>query len=115
MNWYLNVLKNYVGFGGRARRTEYWMFVLFNFIVSIILGILDGVLGTAPLLGGVYALAVLLPSIAVSIRRLHDTDRSGWWMLIGQIPLIGAIVLLVFFCLEGTRDNNRFGSDPKLA
>lgn len=114
MNWYLSVLKNYVTFDGRARRTEYWMFILFNCIISIVLSLLDGVLGTTPLLSAVYSLAVLLPSIAVSIRRLHDTDRSGWWLLIALIPLIGAIVLLVFFCLEGTRDGNRFGSDPKM-
>ncbi|MDT7577550.1 MAG: hypothetical protein QOH17_3883, partial [Pseudonocardiales bacterium] len=67
------------------------------------------------LLGGLYSLAVLLPSLAVGVRRLHDTDRSGWWLLIGLIPIIGGIVLLVFFVLEGTRGPNRFGADPKLA
>ncbi len=118
MNWYLKVLKNYVGFSGRARRKEYWMFVLFSIIVSLVLGLIDGVLGTATwnqigLLGGIYTLAVLTPSIAVGVRRLHDIDKSGWWMLIVFIPLIGAIVLLVWAVMEGTRGSNRFGSDPK--
>lgn len=130
MNWYIKVLKQYVDFGGRARRKEYWMFTLFNAIVSIVLAVIDYILGTASfissggpgevsasfnigLLGGIYALAVLLPGLAVAIRRLHDTDRSGWWILIGLIPFVGGIVLLVFFVLEGTRSANRFGADPK--
>ncbi len=118
MHWYLDVLKNYVGFSGRARRKEYWMFFLFNVIIAFVLGLVDGMAGLANesglgLLGGLYALAVLLPSIAVGIRRLHDTDKSGWWLLIAFIPLLGAIVLLVFFAIEGTRGENRFGPDPK--
>jgi len=114
MNWYLSVLKKYVTFSGRARRTEYWMFTLFNIIFSIVAGVLDVVLGLG-FINLLYTLAVLLPAIAVGVRRLHDTDRSGWWMLIGLIPLIGAIVLLVFFCLEGEKQENRFGADPKAA
>ncbi|WP_409422662.1 DUF805 domain-containing protein [Pseudaeromonas sp. ZJS20] len=114
MNWYLSVLKKYVTFSGRARRTEYWMFTLFNIIFSIVAGVLDVVLGLG-FINLIYTLAVLLPAIAVGVRRLHDTDRSGWWMLIGLIPLIGAIVLLVFFCLEGEKQENRFGADPKAA
>ncbi|GAA4495809.1 DUF805 domain-containing protein [Pseudaeromonas paramecii] len=114
MNWYISVLKNYVTFNGRARRTEYWMFTLFNIIFSIVAGVLDAVLGLG-FINLIYTLAVLLPAIAVGVRRLHDTDRSGWWMLIGLIPLIGAIVLLVFFCLEGEKQENRFGADPKAA
>ncbi len=115
MNWYLEVLKKYVVFSGRARRTEYWMFSLFNFIALILLAVIDGVLGTTPLLYLVYALGVLLPSLAVTIRRLHDTNRSGWWFLISLIPLVGPIVLLVFLCLEGEKQDNRFGVDPKAA
>ena len=101
MNWYLEVLKKYTVFSGRARRKEYWIFLLFNIAISIVLAIIDGATGTFSeemglgLLGGVYALGVLLPSIAVSVRRLHDTDRSGWWLLIAVIPVLGAIVLLV--------------------
>ncbi|MGH8072565.1 MAG: DUF805 domain-containing protein [Lysobacter sp.] len=118
MDWYLKVLKNYVGFEGRARRKEYWMFALFNLIVSIVLAVIDGIGGFMTesgigMLGLLYTLAVLLPSIAVGVRRLHDIDKSGWWLLLIFIPLIGAIVLLVFAVMEGTRGSNRFGEDPK--
>ena len=120
MNYYIDVLKKYAVFNGRARRAEYWFFALFNIIIAIGLGILDAVIfgvatdGAATgLLGLVYNLAIFLPSIAVSIRRLHDTDRSGWWLLIALVPVIGAIVLLVFMVLEGTQGENRFGEDPK--
>jgi uncharacterized membrane protein YhaH (DUF805 family) len=126
MQWYLKVLKQYADFNGRARRTEFWMFVLINTLISIALGIVDAAMGTATvygdgamysfspgILGGLYGLAVLIPSLAVTVRRLHDTDRSGWWILIGLIPLVGSIVLLVFTCLEGTRGPNAYGMDPK--
>lgn len=120
MNWYLDVLKNkYVAFNGRARRTEYWMFTLFNVIASIVLMIIDNVLGTISattglgLLGGLYTLAILLPSIAVSIRRLHDTDRSGWWLLVALVPFIGGIVLLVFMVMDSTPGSNKYGPNPK--
>lgn len=114
MQWYLEVLKKYVVFSGRARRKEYWFFMLFNAIISLVLGVIDGAIGAdVSILGGLYALAVFLPSLAVTFRRLHDTDRSGWWLLISLIPLVGAIVLLVFMCLDGNRGQNRFGADPK--
>lgn len=119
MNWYLQVLKKYAVFNGRARRSEYWYFVLFNLIVSIVLGIVDGITGGySPeagigLLGGIYTLAVLIPSIAVSVRRLHDTERSGWWLLIAFIPLIGAIVLLVFMVQDSKPGSNKYGENPK--
>ena len=119
MNWYLGALKKYATFEGRARRKEYWFFVLFNVLAIIVLEILDVVLGTFSketgfgLLSGLYAIAVLLPSLAVTVRRLHDTDRSGWWILINFIPLIGAIVLLIFTLLDGTPGSNRFGPSPK--
>jgi uncharacterized membrane protein YhaH (DUF805 family) len=121
MNWYLDVLRKYAVFNGRSRRKEYWMFVLFNIIVSIVLAVLDTMTGTMSatygvgLLGTVYALGVIIPSIAVGVRRLHDTDRSGWWLLIGLVPLIGAIVLIVFFCTDSTPGENRFGANPKAA
>jgi len=121
MNWYFEVLKKYAVFSGRARRKEYWYFFLFNIIVSIVLGVIDGITGSfSPeagmgLLGGIYALAVLIPGIAVSVRRLHDTDRSGWWLLIALIPLIGAIVLLVFMVQDSKPGQNQFGSNPKEA
>lgn len=123
MHWYLDVIKKYAVFSGRARRTEYWMFVLINAIIGIILLILDHVLGLAPktgsmsfnvgLLSGLYSLAVLLPSLAVQCRRLHDTDRRGWWLLLSLIPIIGGIVVLIFEVLPGNPGPNRFGPDPK--
>jgi uncharacterized membrane protein YhaH (DUF805 family) len=113
VDWYLKVLKQYAVFSGRARRTEYWMFVLFNILAGIVLGIVDKFAGTDPWLGGIYSLAVLIPGIAVSVRRLHDTDRSGLWFLASLVPCVGAIILLVFMIQEGTRGDNQFGPDPK--
>ncbi|MDU0205861.1 MULTISPECIES: DUF805 domain-containing protein [Paenibacillus] len=113
MEWYSKVLKNYVGFSGRAQRKEYWMFVLFNLIISIILAILESLLGITNVLTGLYSLAVLLPSLAVAFRRLHDTGRSGWWILIGLIPLIGAIILIVFYCQDSDPNENQYGLNPK--
>ena len=91
MNYYIECWKKYVEFSGRARRKEYWMFVLFNVIASFVAGVIDGVLGTV-MIGSLYSLAALLPGLAVCARRLHDTDRSGWWMLIALIPVVGIIV-----------------------
>ena len=119
MNWYLEVLKKYAVFGGRARRKEYWFFVLFNFIFAVVLAFIDGMIGTFNaetgfgVLSGIYGLAVFIPGIAVTIRRLHDTDRSGWWLLICFIPLIGAIWLLVLLVIDGTSGQNQYGPDPK--
>jgi len=115
MNWYLDVLKKYAVFNGRARRKEYWMFFLFNIIIAIVLGVVEGMVGGPGVLGALYGLAVLLPGIGVSIRRLHDTDRSGWWLLIGLVPLIGAIVLLVFFVQDSQATENQHGPNPKAA
>ena len=120
MNWYLDVLKKYAQFGGRARRKEYWFFVLFNMLISIALTIIDGLTGTlnaesgVGLLSGIYALAVLIPSIAVGFRRLHDTGRSAWWLLILFIPLIGIIVLLIFL-VQDSKEENEYGVSPKLS
>ncbi len=119
MNWYIGVLKKYAVFSGRARRKEYWFFALFSLIISIVLGIIDGTIGTFSaeagmgLLGGIYSLAILIPSIAVSVRRLHDTGRSGWWLFIGLIPLIGAIVILVFVLQNSQPGSNDYGENPK--
>ncbi len=117
MNWYLAVLKKYAVFEGRASRTEFWMFTLFSFIIGIVLGIFDGILHTKGsygigALGGLYNLAVLLPSIGVAIRRLHDTGRSGWWLLLILIPFIGWLVLLVFYILESQAGDNPYGPNP---
>ncbi|MGI9264325.1 MAG: DUF805 domain-containing protein [Gammaproteobacteria bacterium] len=119
MDWYLAVLRKYLVFEGRAQRAEYWYFVLFNIIFGIVLAIIDGIFGSLNpdtgmgLLSGIYSLAVLIPTIGVAIRRLHDTDRSGWWLLLALVPLIGGLVLLVFFILDGTPGSNRFGPNPK--
>lgn len=120
VNWYLKVLRQYADFSGRARRKEYWIFTLVNIIASLVLGFIDGATGmmvgndTVGILGLVYSLAVLIPSIAVSIRRLHDSGRSGWWFLIVFIPVLGAIVLLVFACLDSEEGDNQYGPNPKL-
>ena len=119
MSWYIEALKKYAVFGGRSRRKEYWYFVLFNVIVSLVLSAVDALLGTfssstnVGLLGGIYGLAIIIPSIAVSVRRLHDIDRTGWWVLISLVPVIGTLVLLVFAVLDGTPGENRFGPNPK--
>jgi uncharacterized membrane protein YhaH (DUF805 family) len=121
VSWYLEALKKYAVFSGRARRMEYWYFVLFNLIVLIVLELIDALLGTfnfvqgIGLLSGIYSLAVIIPSLAVTVRRLHDIDRTGWWILINLIPLIGTIVLLVFALTPGTPGSNRYGPDPKQA
>jgi uncharacterized membrane protein YhaH (DUF805 family) len=119
MNYYFDVLKKYAVFGGRATRKEYWMFVLWNVIVSIVLSIIVGMIGSATnnpgfasIVMGLYALALILPSLAVAARRLHDTGRSGWWLLIGLIPIIGAIILLVFMVMDSKPDN-KYGPNPK--
>ncbi len=113
MEWYLSALKKYGQFSGRARRKEYWMFFLFNMIVACVVLVIDSVIGTNGILYAIYVLAVFIPGLAVSVRRLHDTDRSGWWFLVVFIPLIG-IVFLVFMCQEGAQEENEFGSNPKL-
>ncbi|MBL0637364.1 DUF805 domain-containing protein [Aeromonas veronii] len=123
MNWYISVLKQYAVFSGRARRTEYWMFVLCNVIVMQLLGMVDKLIGgDKEFISGIYSLAVLLPSLAVAVRRLHDTDRSGWWLLlvlvptIGTlVPIIGTLVLIYFMVCNGQQGPNRFGDDPKAA
>jgi len=135
MEWMLMPLRRYAQFSGRSRRKEYWMFVLFVLIGLVICTILDSLLGlggaiqryamvtdtgaaagvasSGGLLTFLFAVAMLVPSLSVAVRRLHDIDRSGWWLLIGLIPFIGAIVLIVFYATEGTRGPNRFGPDPK--
>jgi uncharacterized membrane protein YhaH (DUF805 family) len=104
----------YATFGGRARRPEYWYWVLFGLLVGIVAGTLDAIVfgSTSQVFSLLSSLGLLLPNLAVTVRRLHDIDRSGWWMLILLLPIIGAIVLFVFMCLRGTAGPNRFGQDP---
>ena len=108
MEWYLKVVKeNYANFDGRARRKEYWMFVLFNVIISTILSMIE------PTVYLIYVLAILVPSIAVGVRRLHDVGKSGWFMFIALVPIIGGIWLLILACTDGDSGDNEYGSNPK--
>lgn len=111
MNWFMTVLKKYAVFNGRARRKEYWMFFLVYIIIVIVLSIIGSLMGMGTtsgqnLLVTVFQLAMLVPSIAVGVRRMHDTDHSGWWILL-------PIVNLIFACTAGTHGDNQFGPDPK--
>ena len=121
MNWFMTVLRKYAVFEGRARRREYWFFVLFYILISVVLAVVDRMLGTYDetygmgALGALFCLGLLIPSIAVGARRLHDTGRSGWWLLIGFIPVIGVIVLIVFFVLDSQPGTNAYGPNPKEA
>ena len=107
MEWYIEVLMKYAELDGRARRQEYWMFVLINIGISVVLGMFSNILGM------LYALIVFIPSITVGVRRLHDTGRSGWWLLVGIIPAIGTLIVLILMALEGDAGRNEYGSDPK--
>ena len=113
MNWYLKVLQNFSDFRGRARRSEYWYFALFNFMICIALYIVGSIVHLGNVLEYIYTLVVLVPSIAVGVRRLHDTGRSGWWLLIGLIPLLGWIALIIFFVEDGKPGANQWGPNPK--
>jgi uncharacterized membrane protein YhaH (DUF805 family) len=120
MEWATLPLKKYAQFSGRSRRKEYWSFFLLMLAAYVVAGMVDGIVGMGGLIGGVYgpltlltALFFIIPSFSVGIRRLHDTERSGWWLLLGLIPLIGGLVLIYFFILEGTRGPNQYGADPK--
>ena len=123
MKWYLKVLKQYVDFSGRARRKELWMFVLFNIIFGIVAMLIDRLLGTTMELYGqnlgygwvymIYCLAVFLPGFAAGIRRLHDIGKSGWSYLYVLIPLVGAILLLVWWCQDSQAGENKWGANPK--
>ena len=106
-------------FDGRAQRQEYWYFILFHVIIIFVTAFIDNAMGTVNpgvgigYLGGAYALAVMIPGIAVAVRRLHDTNRTGWWLLIGFIPLVGAIILIVFLATDGAPGENQYGANPK--
>jgi len=118
MEWYLKVLKQFSDFNGRARRKEYWMFVLINIAISIGIGFVDGILGTTNelgmgYLGLLYSLAVIIPGIAVGVRRLHDIGKSGWMLLVAFIPFIGFIWLIILMAREGDEGENEYGSNPK--
>jgi uncharacterized membrane protein YhaH (DUF805 family) len=118
MNWYLTVLKKYATFSGRARRKEYWMFTLINIIISMIILAIDtaiagGNIENKGVIGNIYSLALFIPSLAVSVRRLHDVNKSGWYLLLWLLPIIGWIWLLVLHVTEGDSGSNEYGNDPK--
>lgn len=108
MEEYKKMLRNYAVFSGRSTRRDYWMAVLFNFVISLAVGVVAGVIRLG-FLSTLYAIAMIIPGLALNIRRLHDTNRSGWWLLISFVPLVGAIALLVFYCLPSVEEENQFG------
>ncbi|OCG31250.1 hypothetical protein A9G28_11365 [Gilliamella sp. Fer1-1] len=112
MNWFIDgITKNYANFNGRARRKEYWMYVLFSSILTVIAIIIDKMIGS-PLMV-ILTLALFLPNLAVTVRRLHDTSKSGWWVLLQFIPFIGAIIIIVFCVQDSTPGSNQYGENPK--
>lgn len=119
MNWYFEALRKYADFSGRARRREYWVFTLISAAITIGLTVADVVIGIYDehsgfgLLSGLYTLAVLIPSLAVTVRRIHDTDHSGWWFFIAFVPCFGTIVMLLFLFSDSTPGENRYGPSPK--
>jgi len=113
MYWYLLALKKYAQFEGRSRRSEFWFFALFNLIIGLILGVIDTLLGLFGILSILYGLAVLIPGLAVGVRRLHDIGQSGWLMLIGLVPFLGALVLLILFVMDSKPGENQYGENPK--
>jgi len=119
MDEFLGAFKKYATFSGRATRKEYWMFVLINFLITLGIMVIAGVImqatenGIGSLLGNIYNLVIFLPSLALSVRRLHDTNHSGWWLLISLIPLIGFVVLLIFMVTDSQQGDNKYGPNPK--
>ena len=121
MHYYFDVIKKYAQFSGRARRKEYWMFALVSAIISLVLGFIDNLAGlqiaagntAIPVLTLLFELFILVPSLAVTARRLHDIGKSGWWILISLIPIIGEIVLFIFTVIKGNAGANKYGEDPK--
>ena len=123
MNWYLKVLKNYAVFSGRARRKEYWMFALFQLIFALAAMAIDNIIGTTFKIGDqgipygyvymIYTLALFIPALAVAVRRLHDVGKSGWFLLICLIPIIGVIWLLVLLVTDSKPGDNEYGPNPK--
>ncbi|HEX5129221.1 MAG TPA: DUF805 domain-containing protein [Usitatibacter sp.] len=112
MNWFMIALKKYAVFSGRARRKEFWMFVLFYFIFAVVAAVVDSMIGV-PVLGMVLMLGLLVPSFAVGARRLHDIGKSGWWQLLVFLPLVGAIILIIFWVMDSNPGDNQYGPNPK--
>lgn len=113
MHWYINALRNYVGFSGRARRKEYWLFLLFTFLICFLLGFIRGLFQQPFTLVPIYLYVTFLPSLALQVRRLQDSGNSGWLALLGFIPYVGAIIMLILSCLDSQPGPNRYGPNPK--
>ncbi|MBV7508948.1 DUF805 domain-containing protein [Bacillus sp. sid0103] len=113
MEWFMKVLKDYAIFSGRARRKEYWMFHLVNVVIGLVLVILSNISVLFAIITGLYYLAIFIPSLAVTVRRLHDTGKSGAWFLISFVPLVGGIILLIFTCTDSQPVDNQYGPNPK--
>lgn len=110
--WYIKCIRQFADFKGRARRKEFWMFALVNFVVSLVISIVGSIIGTT-LLSTIYSLAILLPSLGVGVRRLHDVGKSGWYMLASLIPIIGWIWLLILAVQDSQPGDNQWGPNPK--
>jgi uncharacterized membrane protein YhaH (DUF805 family) len=121
MNWFQTALRKYAVFTGRSQRSEYWYFVLFYFLIALALNFLDMMAGTMygaaeiGLFSGLFGLAMIVPSLSVGVRRLHDIGKSGWWLLLGIIPLVGGIILIVWACRDSAPGSNAYGPNPKEA
>ena len=113
VDWYVKVLKDYAVFSGRARRAEYWYFALVHVIISCVLGAIGYVVASLSFIASLYALAILIPSIAAAIRRFHDTGRSGWFLLLAFVPVIGTIVVIIFLAQDSQPEENQYGPNPK--
>lgn len=112
MEYFIGGIKKYADFTDRARRKEFWMYTLVYFVLSVLVNIVDYSLDSM-MFGTLFSLGLFLPTLAIGARRLHDTGRSGWWQLIGLIPIIGVIVLIVFYCQDSEADN-QYGVNPKM-
>ena len=124
MNWYMAVIRKYAEFNGRARRQEYWMFFLMNFLIVVLIGILGGIVSAllgklggliSSVFSSLYAIFIFIPGIAVTVRRLHDTNKSGWWILLNLIPPLGQLILLIFMVIDSDPNDNTYGPNPKHA
>ena len=113
MQHFMDAMNHYADFSGRARRKSFWMFYLFYIIFAIVAGVVDGILGSNGIVSIIYLLAMLIPTISLTVRRLHDTTHSGWWILIGLVPLVGPIVLLIFYLSNSHPGENIYGPNPK--
>jgi uncharacterized membrane protein YhaH (DUF805 family) len=116
MHWYTDVIRKYAVFNGRAARPEFWWFVLYNLIIAAVINLVAGIIfgrSSGQVVSDLYSLAVLLPSLGVGIRRLHDTNRTGWWYLLVFIPVIGWIVLIVFLAMASDPGSNNYGPNPQ--